>query len=154
MPKTVISDTSILILFSKIERIEILNKVYGEIYTTPEVVLEFGEYIPDWIIIKSPQDKKYQSIIETQVDSREASTIALAKELDDPLLLLDDLKARILARKLNLKFTGTLGIISKAKQMGIIDLVKPILDKLSSTNFRISKKIIHELLVINNENPD
>jgi len=154
MPKTVISDTSILILFSKIERIEILNKVYGEIYTTPEVVLEFGEYIPNWIIIKSPQDKKYQSIIETQVDSREASTIALAKELDDPLLLLGDLKARILARKLNLKFTGTLGIISKAKQMGIIDLVKPILDKLSSTNFRISKKIIHELLVINNENPD
>ncbi len=81
----------------------------------------------------------------------EASAIALAKEMESPLILLDDLKARKLASKLNLKFTGTLGVINKAKQIGAIEKVKPLIDKLQATNFRISGNIITELLRKNNE---
>ncbi len=36
----------------------------------------------------------------------------------NPLLILDDSKARRIAAKLNLQFTGTLGILLKAKQAG------------------------------------
>ncbi len=78
--------------------------------------------------------------------------IALAKEFDDSLLLLDDLKARKLATSLNLKFTGTLGIIHKAKQISVIDEAKPLIDKLLETNFRVSKKVIKEILTLNSEN--
>ncbi|MCD4774195.1 MAG: DUF3368 domain-containing protein [Bacteroidales bacterium] len=151
MLRIVISDTSSLILFHKIGELDILKKVYNNISTTPEVAEEFLEQLPEWIKIESVKDKKYQEFLETQVDSGEASAIALAKEMDKPLLLLDDLKARKLARKLNLKFTGTLGVINKAKQIGIIDKIKPIIDKLLSTDFRISENIINELLRINNE---
>lgn len=49
MPKVVISDTSILILFRKIDEFELLGKVYGELITTPEIAEEFGETLPDWI---------------------------------------------------------------------------------------------------------
>ena len=115
MHNIVISDTSCLIIFHKIGQLEILQKVYINVITTPEVVQEFSEIIPDWIIIKEVQDKKYQEFLETEVDYGEASAIALAKELDNPLLLSDDLKARKLAGKLNLRFTGTLGVIAKAK---------------------------------------
>lgn len=76
--------------------------------------------MPNWIKIENVQDKKYQEFLETQVDWGEASTIALAKEIENVLLLLDDLKARKLAGKLNLKFTGTLGVINKARQLGIV----------------------------------
>jgi predicted nucleic acid-binding protein len=55
--------------------------------------------------------------IVSQIDLGEASTIALAKEMESSLLLLDDLKATKLAAKLNLKFTGTLGVILVAKQL-------------------------------------
>ncbi len=151
MPKIVISDTSSLILFHKIGELNLLRKVYDDITTTPEVADEFIEKLPDWIKIKIVNDKKYQESLETQVDLGEASAIALAKEMDEPLLLLDDLKARKLAIKLNLKFTGTLGVINKAKQIGVIDKVKPYIEKLLSTNFRISENIINELLRINNE---
>jgi predicted nucleic acid-binding protein len=72
-------------------------------------------------------------------------------ELEDSLLLLDDLKARKLAKKLKLKFTGALGVISKAKQKGLISEVKPLLDKLVLTNFRISDIILNEILRINDE---
>lgn len=152
MLKIVISDTSSLILFHKIGELELLRKIYSIITTTPEVAEEFGEILPSWILIEAVKDKKYQDFLETQVDKGEASTIALAKEMDEsPLLLLDDLKARKLAIKLNLKFTGTLGVIHKAKQMGVIPQVKPLIDKLQSTNFRISENIVNELLRINNE---
>ncbi len=151
MPKTVISDTSTLIVFHKIEELELLQKVYGELLTTPEIAKEFGETLPDWIKIQSANDKKYQNFLYTQVDYGEASAIALASEFDDVLLLLDDLKARKLATRLNLKITGTLGIIHKAKQMKIIDRVKPLIDKLLLTDFHITENIVEEILRLNNE---
>jgi predicted nucleic acid-binding protein len=57
--------------------------------------------------------KSFRILIVSQIDLGEASAIALAKEIESLLLLPDDLKARKLAAKLNLKFTGTLGVIYK-----------------------------------------
>jgi predicted nucleic acid-binding protein len=151
MPNMIISDTSCLILFHKIGELDLLQKVYESIVTTPEVAQEFLERLPEWIRVESVKDKKYQEFLETQVDWGEASAIALAKETESPLLLLDDLKARKLASRLNLRFTGTLGIIHKAKQIGVVDKVKPLIEKLQETNFRISGNIIEELLKRNNE---
>jgi predicted nucleic acid-binding protein len=151
MPDIIISDTSCLIIFQKIGELELLKQVYQSIITTPEVANEFDEDLPSWINIQAVKDKKYQEFLETQVDAGEASAIALAMELDSPLLLLDDLKARKLATKLKLSFTGTLGVISKAKQLGILEEILPIIKKLKETNFRISDLIIKEILRKNNE---
>lgn len=151
MPKTVIADTSTLIIFQKIGEFNLLKEVYGGLITTPEIAEEFGEKLPHWIKIQSASDRKYQKFLCTQVDNGEASAIALATDFTDVLLLLDDLKARKLASQLNLKITGTLGIIHKAKQMGIIDKVKPLINKLMLTDFRVANNIIEEILKLNNE---
>lgn len=151
MPKIVISDTSTLILFHKIDEFVLLQKVYGELITTPEIAEEFGEVLPDWIKINAVSDKKYQDFLESQIDYGEASAIALASEYDDVLLLLDDLKARKLATRLKFRITGTLGVINKAKQMSLIDKVKPLIDKLLLTDFRVADNIIKEILKLNNE---
>ncbi len=151
MPRVVISDTSTFILFHKINEFDLLHKVYGELITTREIAEEFGEELPVWVKIESAKDKKYQRILETQLDKGEASAIALATELEDVLILLDDLKARKLAIRLNLKVSGALGVIHKAKEMAIIDKVKPLIDKLLDTNFRISDSVIEELLKLSNE---
>ncbi len=151
MPNIIISDTSTLILFQKIEELDILQKVYKELIVTSEVVEEYGEELPDWIIIKPVSDKKYQRLLETQIDYGEASAIALASEYDDVLLLLDDLKARKLAKRLDFKITGALGVIHKARQMSLIEKVKPFIDKLLQTDFRIADNIIEEILKLNNE---
>jgi predicted nucleic acid-binding protein len=107
--------------------------------------------LPIWIKIETVKDKKYQLFLETQVDKGEASAMALAKEIDNTLILLDDLKARKLARKLHLNYTGSLGVINKAKQLGIINNVKPFIKKLLETDFRISDNVVLEFLKINNE---
>ncbi|MFT3738132.1 MAG: DUF3368 domain-containing protein [Breznakibacter sp.] len=151
MPKVVISDTSTLILFQKIDEFHLLEKVYTELITTPEIAKEFGEELPSWIKIQSVADKKYQKFLETQVDLGEASAIALASEFDEVILLLDDLKARKLAARLKFKITGALGVIHKAKQMSIIEKVRPLIDKLLMTDFRIADNVVEEILKLNNE---
>lgn len=146
MHRTIISDTSCLILLEKIGELYILNKLFGNITTTSEVAEEFGQQLPPWFEIKDPKDKNYQAIIEASVDKGEASAIALAIELDDCLLIIDDLKGRKFAHQLGLTIIGTIGVIVDAKLAGIIPSVKPILSKIKSTNFRITEKL--ELLIL------
>jgi predicted nucleic acid-binding protein len=53
MPRTIISDTSCLIVLSKINELELLYKVYGQIITTPEIAQEFGlHYLPGLLFQK------------------------------------------------------------------------------------------------------
>lgn len=78
-------------------------------------------------IIESVKDVHQQKLLEKEVDKDEASAISLAIEKENSLLIVDDLKARKLAAKLNIQFTGTLGVLLKAKERGIISALKPIL---------------------------
>ncbi len=130
MPKIVISDTSCLIILSNINELEILKHLYGEIITTIEISKEFGEPLPEWIKIKSPDDTLNLRVLQQQIDIGEASAIALAIETPDCIIILDDLKARKIAEKYGLKITGTLGIILYAHEKGIIKSVKVFLDKM------------------------
>ncbi|MDP3431948.1 MAG: DUF3368 domain-containing protein [Bacteroidota bacterium] len=47
---------------------------------------------------------------------------------------------------INLRYSGTFGLILRAKQVGIFQSVKPILDKIRKTNFRFSEKIFDSIL--------
>ncbi len=146
MHKTIISDTSCIILLDKIGELEILNKLFGTIITTQEVAEEFGQQLPSWFETQQPKDKNYQSILEVSIDKGEASAIALAIELEDCLLIIDDRKGRKFAHQLGLTIIGTIGVIVDAKLAGVIPSVKPILSKIRTTNFRITERL--ELLIL------
>ncbi len=141
MPKTIISDTSCLIILTNIGELELLQKVYGNIVTTIEIATEYGEQMPDWISILSVKDVYKQQILELQIDKGESSAIALSLEIPDSTIILDDIKARKIANQLNVNYTGTLGVIIKAKLTGIIPSIKPILEKIKQTNFRLSVEL-------------
>lgn len=138
MPKTIISDTSCLIILSNIGELGLLQKVYGQIITTIEIAIEYGESLPEWVEIVKVNDPYRQQLLEMQIDKGESSAIALALEIPDSIIILDDYKARKIAEQLNLTFTGTIGVIIKAKQKGIIPSIKPMLEKIKETNFRLS----------------
>lgn len=127
MPKSfnqTIIDTSCFILLEKIGELDLIRKVFqSEIVTTDVVATEFKKELPKWVRINQVENKRFFTFLESEVDSGEASVIALAFEKIDAILILDDLKARNLAKKLQLDFTGTLGLILKAKQLGIIPLI-------------------------------
>jgi predicted nucleic acid-binding protein len=105
--------------------------------------------LPNWIKIKEVKDKKFQHLLETQLDKGESSAIALAMETENPLIIIDENKARQFAKKLDLRITGTLGILIYAKNKGVIKDIEPIITKLLATDFRISKKLVDLMLELN-----
>ncbi|MEM9833196.1 MAG: DUF3368 domain-containing protein [Bacteroidota bacterium] len=123
-----------------------LERLFDKVATTKEIAQEFGKELPDWIKVESVEDEKYQRILELEVDKGEASAIALSIEKVDALLILDDLQARKLAEKLGLRYTGTLGMIARAKRVGVIESVKPIIEKIRNTNFRFSEEVFATII--------
>jgi predicted nucleic acid-binding protein len=147
----VIPDTSCLIALSKIEAIELLKELYEEVYIAKEIALEFGEKIPDWIKIEKVKNKKYQQLLDLYLDLGEASAIALALEKVDVLLILDDLKGRKEAERLGFRITGTLGVLFKAKKVGLINELKSYIEELKVVGFRLSPEIEEDILRKSNE---
>jgi len=146
MHSVVIADTSCFILLTKIDETEILCGLYANVYTTPEVAAEFKNKLPDWVIVEEVKNRQLVQSLQVELDLGEASAIALSYELPDPIIILDDLAARRVAAKLKIAFSGTFGIIIKAKEAGVIMSVKPILEKIRHTNFRISEDVVMEIL--------
>ena len=141
MPKTIISDTSCFIILTNIGELDLLHKVYGQIVTTIDIASEYGETLPEWVEIATVTDKYRQQLLEMQIDKGESSAIALALETPNSTLILDDYKARKIAERLGIPYTGTIGVIIKAKLIGLIPSIKPLLEKIKQTNFRISLDI-------------
>ena len=144
MQKTIVSDTSCLILLDKIRRLDLLKALFGKIIVTQLVADEFGKKLPDFIQIENPQNLTYQKILESFVDIGEASALALAIEKKECLLIIDDNKGRREAKQLDLTFTGTIGILIIAKKKGLIKSLSEILEKIKKTDFRISESIIND----------
>ncbi len=124
MHKIVIADTSCLILFSKIHLLHILRLLYSDVLITPEVANEFAEPIPDWINIQSANPVNISLFENYNLGVGEITSLALAIELKNSTIILDDDKAKKIAKSHNLDVTGSLGIILKAKEKNIIPSVK------------------------------
>ncbi len=141
----IVSDTSCLILLDKLGRIDLLKSLFNKITITSIIADEFGKELPDFIEVRDPQEKNYQRIFESFLDAGEASAFALAIEINDCLLIIDNLKARREARQLKLNFTGTIGILILAVEKGYIENVSVLIDEIRRTNFRISENYINEI---------
>ena len=152
MRKTILSDTSCLIVFDKIGELELLHKLFGEIVITGEIAKEYGLPLPKWISVQNPHNQNSVQILEASVDKGEASAIALAVELKNCLLIIDDLKGRNLAEQMGIKITGTFGVLLEAKLSGHIKSVKLLLTKIKQTDFRLSDDLERKILSKANEN--
>jgi len=151
MPEIIISDTSCFITLTNIGELELLYKLYGKVTTTLDIATEYGEPLPEWVEIINVVDKSKQQLLELQIDKGESSAIALAMEIPHSTIILDDHKARKIANQLGLSYTGTIGVIIKAKLKGIIPSIKPLVDKIKQTNFRLTEELEHQALKQANE---
>ncbi len=76
----------------------------------------------------------------------EASSITLALEFGDSLLIVDERKGRKVAEEMEIEIIRSLGVLIKAKETGVIRSVKDILNLIDKTNFRISGLIKEKVL--------
>lgn len=144
MQGIIVSDTSSLILLEKINRLDILKSLFGKISITPRVKKELNISLPGFIEVLTPKNQHSQKILESILDSGEASILALALENENSLLIIDEYKGRREAKTLGIKYTGIIGIIILAKEKGIIKSVTEVLEEIQQTDFRISESLIKE----------
>lgn len=145
-PKLVIADASCLIVLSRIDAFPLLQHLYGSILTTPRVANEAGRPLPPWILEKEVQNQSILSDLELEVDRGEASAIALALEVGNCSIILDDDQGRRLAQRLKLDVTGTLGVLLRCKEVGLIQTVSPFINQLRAIGFRMSETLVQLVL--------
>jgi len=140
---TVISNTTPLINFAAINRLDILQAMFGQI-VIPQAVYDetTRSSFPDSPVILQAiasgwlQVRRVSSItsdIPLTLDVGEREAIALAIETGEERILLDEREARQVAQSLGLQVIGTLGILLLAKNKQIIPQVQPLLDGMIDT---------------------
>ena len=144
--KAIIADTSCLIIYDKINKLEILRDTFVELIVTDEVAEEFDGELPDWIAIRQITNQNQYFKLVKNLGKGEASSITLALEFDDSLLIIDERKGRKIAEEMKIEIIGSLGVLIKAKKTGAIESVKEILNLIDKTNFRISNSIKTQVL--------
>jgi predicted nucleic acid-binding protein len=151
----VVSNSTPIISLLKINRLELLQKIYTKIHIPVAVYheIEAGKtkkYYKDlsqidWIQITEIQDKQVVKKFP-DLDAGEAEAIVLAVGLNADLILLDEKAGRYHAKHANLNVTGTIGMLIKAKSTGLIPELKPLLEELTEKDVWISDRFRREIL--------
>ena len=154
----VVSDTSPIFNLSLIDRLNILESLYGKIFI-PEAVFFELVGLESKINIRIPIQKIHwietQAVIDhllvnsflTSLHRGESEGIVLALEMKSDILLMDEREGRRIASNFGLKSVGLLGVIIEAKYKGLITSVKPIIDELIvEAGFWISRNLYYHIL--------
>jgi predicted nucleic acid-binding protein len=153
----IVSNSGPLIALAEIGQFPLLQQLFGELFIASAVYAEVvvnGAGEPGaketaeaaWIKQAEVQDRLAVDLLRDELGPGESESIVLAKELRADYVFFDDLKARKKARHIGLRVTGTLGVILMAKVAGLIQEVKPLLDQLRQTDFRMSYEMYLEVL--------
>ena len=102
--------------------------------------------LPSWIPIRRLSRTIPSTIARRSLGAGESEAMALALELRIPRVILDDLTARTFGRALGLEVVGTGAVLYLAKMRGLVPAVRPLLDALLATGFRLSPKVYLTLL--------
>jgi uncharacterized protein len=145
-----VTNSTCLIGLERIGRLDILPQVFSSITIPLAVKAEVGLSL-DWLTITAVKNIAAVATLKTQLDDGEAEAIALAMELGDVFIILDDRNARRIAQQLNLKVIGTVGMLLRAKQKGVIVEIKPLLTALEQADFRISESLVQNALLLAGE---
>ncbi len=154
----IVSNTTPLINFYSIERLDILEKLFGKIVIPEAVAKEIKEkgkkfkgveevLHSNFIEIQKIKNDTFSNNLKIDLDDGEAEAIVLAKELKIRLILLDELSARSLSKYHELDALGTIGCLILAKEKGIIITIKPFLNGIREKgNFWIKDTLYQSII--------
>ncbi len=124
----VFSNTTPIIALSSIQQLDLLPELFGQLHLVNEVVdeCEVGGAIAapslrglNWLTIVESTPVSRPSLL-LELDKGEKHTLDMAQKYQADWVLIDEKIGRNMAEYLGLRVTGTLGILLKAKQQGLI----------------------------------
>ncbi len=148
----VVTNTTPLITLAGIELLDLLPKLYDEVWTPRTVLDEYQVKAPptepdltqlSWL--KVVDDVIIDSSLPL-LDAGEAAAISLAQTVGSRLILLDERKARRIAARIGLPVAGTLAVLLRAKQYGLITALRPYIIQMQNQGRRFHPDLIVRLL--------
>lgn len=150
-----VADTGPLIALARVERLQLLPRLFGNGLIPPavhrEVQIESGRagarrigeaLSAGWLRVEAlPDDAPVADLLRT-VDAGEAEAMALCLQHRARLLLIDDAKGRKLARRAGIPLVGVAGVLLAAKSKGLLGSVSPVLDELAAAGYRLSRQLV------------
>lgn len=156
----VVSDTTPVISLMKAGQLELLRQLFGVVYIPEAVYREltdneaFSEEVRmvqecEFLYMQKVDNGKSVAILQnfTGLDAGESEAIILADEMNSDVLLMDERKGRQVAKKLGIRITGTIGILTQAFDEGILtkEDVERCIERLKESGIRISEKLYQRL---------
>jgi len=100
-----------------------------------------------WIVRCAVTNRPLVHALRQELDGGEAEAIALAVEISDSLLLMDERLGRDTARHFGIRYTGVVGVLIEAKHKGYVQAIQPLLDALRDlAGFHISAALYRRVL--------
>lgn len=157
MAGLVLSDASPLIALSRVQGLDWLRSLFGEVRMPPDVRSEVlpgrglsGEadledaLASGWLQVTEPAPRTPEL---PDLDEGEAACIRFALAHEGPVLLLMDERAgRAVAKEYGLRVAGTAAVIGMAKQRGLVPLAREVFAGLHAAEFRIAPEVITTVL--------
>ncbi len=161
MEKSWVLDSSCLILFGKIRRLDLPATLPGPIYVPMSVKREIlAEKPPDlastWLkrkdcpaqVVRAPVPA---SVRKWALGQGESEVLAFALKHRGSTAVLDDRRARLCAKELGITVKGTIGLILWLKQQGRLSRIGPILELFPHSGFRLDPGILRTALKLAGE---
>lgn len=160
-PRLVVVNTTPIIALSLVGELGLLRSLYDEVVVPSAVETEVlaggrdgigsSELIEaSWLRVASLQDARRADLL-ADLDRGEAEVLALAQELSADLVIIDERLARLHAKRLGLTLTGTLGVLLRAKQLGHVKAVAPLVARLRQGGIHLSDLVVTEVLALADE---
>lgn len=162
MSLLIVADTGPLVILAKLNRLALLCQLYTEI-RIPETVLveattlahrqdakrivafaaQYAQVMPDI----AADDPDY---LDYGLDVGETQAILWAKRTNCPVLL-DERRGRTIAKQEHLAVLGTVGLLLKAKQAGLISEISNLLDSMLAHDYRLAPALIQQARILAGE---
>lgn len=157
MRKVIVNSTPLIVL-GNAGLLEILQKLYGRILVPEAVYQEVtakddaaGMILlngADWIQVEQVQNQSDARIFSSRLHAGEVEVMLLAREQKADLLIIDDNAAKSTAKYLGMKVTGSLGVLLRAKQMGIIPDINDAMDQIILNGFYVSEELRKHIILL------
>jgi uncharacterized protein len=143
----VVSDTGAVIALAKFDRLGLLKTMYGVVHIPafvhrellaklgPEASRIDNALIDVLRISPVPSVTPQVETVTHGLGRGEREAIALAHSESDALLIIDDRAGRRAAEQLGISVTGIAGIVIQAKQHGLLELVRPLLEEVQRKGY-------------------
>jgi len=153
MAERIVVNTGPLITLARADLLEVVGKLPFTFVCPTQVTEEIAEGVslgypevkPKWLSAVA-LSRSVDPVAQATLDLGEAAVIALALEQKISRVCIDERKGRAAAAAVGLKVTGSLGLLARARTLGLVPALRPLVERLVQVGAFYDEELIRRIL--------